>query len=65
MNENEFEMNGRRYVAAPGKRCSRCAFFDEDFNCDMAPPCESERRSDGKNVIFIEKPKPEEWGETR
>lgn len=60
MNENEFELNGKRYVAASRRRCSGCAFFDEDFNCDMIPSCESERRSDGRNVIFVEAPNPEQ-----
>lgn len=59
MNENEFEWHGKKYVAASRRRCSGCAFFDEDFNCDMIPSCESERRSDGRNVIYVELPKPE------
>lgn len=58
--ENEFELNGKRYIAASRRRCSGCAFFDEDFNCDMIPSCESERRSDGRNVIFVEAPNPEQ-----
>lgn len=63
--ENEFEWNGKRYAATLRGRCNGCAFFDEDFNCDMLPSCESERRSDGKDVIFVEMSKAEEEGETR
>lgn len=59
MNENEFEWHGKKYVAASRRRCSGCAFFDEDFNCDMIPSCESEKRFDGRNVIYVELPKPE------
>lgn len=58
MNENEFEMNGRRYVAVVNETgCNACAFFDDVF-CPMAP-CGPEGRSDGRNVIFVEVPKPE------
>lgn len=58
MNENEFKMNGRRYVAVVNETgCNACAFFDDVF-CPMAP-CGPEGRSDGRDVIFVEVPEPE------
>lgn len=57
--ENEFELNGKKYVAVPHRVCGGCAFYDNRDDCQYAPACASERRSDGRNVIFVEAPKPE------
>lgn len=51
-NDNEFELNGKRYIAAPGNVCSRCAFFHYEI-CSMVP-CSPEARADGRDVIFVE-----------
>lgn len=60
--ENEFELNGKRYIAVVNETgCNACAFFDDKF-CPMAP-CESESRSDGKDVIFVEDSKPKTNGD--
>ena len=58
-NENEFELNGKRYVAVSPKGCYGCAFFDDLDGCLHALPCSSTNRSDGRNVIYVEVPKPE------
>lgn len=64
MNENEFELNGKRYVAVSGKGdCLGCAFYDNPLDCYHSPPCAQDKRDDGRDVIFVEKPKPEEEGE--
>lgn len=58
MNENEFELNGRWYAARDTDGiCEGCAFESDKSGCDSTPPCSS-RRSDGRNVIFVEVPKP-------
>lgn len=62
-NENEFELNGRRYVAVDTTgTCEGCAFEGDKPGCDSAPPC-SARRSDGRNVIYVELPKPKTNGD--
>lgn len=59
MNENEFELNGRWYAARDTDGvCEGCAFEGDKTGCDSTPPC-STRRSDGRNVIYVEAPKPE------
>lgn len=63
-NKNEFELNGKRYVAVSHKGCYGCAFFDDPDDCRHALPCSSTNRSDGREVIWVEAPKKEE-GETR
>lgn len=58
-NENEFELNGRWYAARDTDGiCGGCAFEGDKSGCDSTPPC-STRRSDGRNVIYVEVPKPE------
>ena len=59
MNENEFERHGRRYVAVPHEGCCRCAFYDNQDDCQNAPSCTSLMRSDRRKVMFVEAPKPE------
>lgn len=62
-NENEFNLNGRRYVAVDTTgTCEGCAFEGDETGCDSTPPC-SPRRSDGRNVIYVELPKPETNGD--
>ena len=59
MNENEFELNGRWYAAVDTTgTCEGCAFEGDKTGCDSTPSC-SPRRSDGRNVIYVEIPKPE------
>nr|DAL71794.1 MAG TPA: hypothetical protein [Caudoviricetes sp.] len=59
MNENEFELNGKMYVAVDTTgTCEGCAFEGDKTGCDSTPSC-SPRRSDGRNVIYVEIPKPE------
>lgn len=64
MIENEFELNGKRYVAkyfaVDGiAACDGCAFEEDEFCRVRMPSCDSDKRSDGRNVIFVEVPKPE------
>lgn len=60
MNENEFEWGGRWYAARDTDGlCKGCAFEEDKSGCDNSPPC-STRRSDGRNVIFVEVPNPEQ-----
>lgn len=59
-NENEFELNGRWYAARDTDGvCEGCAFEGDESGCDSTPPCSSPRRSDRRNVIYVEVPKPE------
>ena len=60
-NENEFELNGKRYIAVNTTgTCEGCAFDGDELNCARTPSCSTARRSDGRNVIFVEVPKPEQ-----
>lgn len=60
MNENEFEIDGKAYVAVEKAssmvRCSYCS-FNNAFECleNPVPACGSEIRLDKRNVIFVEK----------
>ena len=65
MNENKFVRNGKEYVAAVTTgTCEGCAFNNEECifhdDYDPLPHCSAERRTDGRNVIFVEVPKPEQ-----
>lgn len=64
MIENEFELNGKRYVAkyfaVDGiAACDGCAFNNDD-PCKFFMFCCSYMREDGRGVIFVEVPKPEQ-----
>lgn len=62
-NENEFNLNGRRYVAVDTTgTCEGCVFEGDETGCGSTPPC-SPRRSDGRNVIYVELPKPKTNGD--
>lgn len=54
MNENEFELNGKKYVAKTKvfSGCKGCAFEEDQDMCDEAPLCTS------RGVIYVEKPEP-------
>lgn len=48
------------YVAvATTSTCDGCAFEEDEFCRVRMPSCDSDKRSDGRNVIFVEVPKPE------
>ena len=60
MNENELEIDGVMYIARvyTGSDCGhqqglRCA-FDSRGSCHRYP-CAPDLRTDGRNVIFVEK----------
>lgn len=59
MNENEFELNGIKYVSEPsGGECIGCAFLgcnneDCDADFDSVPPCHHIDRADEDDVIFV------------
>lgn len=65
MNENEFEFEGRVLVASDSIAfmCSGCVFAELKPNdcinlisvIGVVPRCTAEGRSDGRNVIFVEK----------
>lgn len=63
MNENEFEYNGKTYIAinAPmaGNCCQECAFSPAScmqlLDSTKIPPCTRTGRMDNRSVIFIEK----------
>lgn len=60
MNENEILINGVKYVAIPsedmhGLECADCAIRCMPYECEEAK-CRPIERSDGSNVIFVEKP---------
>ena len=64
MIENEFELNGKRYVAkyfaVDGiAACDGCAVNNDD-PCKFFMFCCSYMREDGRAVIFVEVPKPEQ-----
>lgn len=62
MNENEFELDGKVYVALPanGDSCYGCSFINHQCRVMvsdmMIPDCNERTRNDKKNVIFMEKP---------
>jgi len=58
MNENEFELDGKVYVAnhEEGLSCSSCVFLEYPCYSWKVPPCSGADRFDGKTVIFMEKP---------
>lgn len=53
-NENEFEFEGKQYIAECGHDCWLCA-MDEKDTCYAAPACTTLERADGRSVIFVEK----------
>ena len=55
MNENEFILDGKKYVAKTLDPCMGCAFssFCGRRSLYEVPPCDSERRKDGRDVIFV------------
>lgn len=61
MNENEFEIDGVKYVAKPVKQsfsqCKRCVFFINDYECKAmsngTPQCYSGFRADCRDVYFV------------
>lgn len=56
MNENEFELDGKIYVAMEQDSfpfCEGCAF--DALPCGHLPECTLNKRRDGINVIFVEK----------
>lgn len=56
MDENEFELDGKFYVAVVQNNfpfCEGCAF--EDSPCGHTPECTINKRKDETNVIFVEK----------
>lgn len=56
MDENEFEFEGKSYVAVEQDKypfCSGCAF--EFCGCSRVPECVRSKRADNVNVIFVEK----------
>lgn len=58
MSENEFELDGKVYVAVDGHRysCVSCAFSDyQCYSRRTIPGCISKERKDKRNVIFVEK----------
>lgn len=60
MNENEFELNGKVYVAVDNKECDGCAFsYGDDGSvtdgCGVCPRCYPSEREDDRSVIFVEK----------
>lgn len=61
MNQNEFQFNGKTYVAIEnngGSTCMGCAFSRLDcYNIKSIPPCLSQIREDGSCVHFVEKGK--------
>lgn len=60
MNENKFVRNGKEYVAVVStSTCDGCAFEADEFCRVRTPSCDSDKRSDGRNVIFVEAPNPE------
>lgn len=53
--ENEFNLNGRRYVAVvmdPDDACTGCVFDDEV--CPFNLSCRCNTRRDGRDIIWVE-----------
>ncbi len=59
MNENEFEYEGKKFVAIEEDGCDNC-FYGKDcallMNEGKIPACAGTGRTDKKSVIFVEKP---------
>lgn len=66
MNENEFQFNGKTYIAVDGKAgfpgyvlCRRCAFLKEFcyklVRSEKIPACLASYRKDNRDVYFVEK----------
>lgn len=61
MGENEFELDGKRYIAVGANiGCIGCAMDDlnvcpRHVKSDKVPNCAPSLRKDGRNVIFVEK----------
>lgn len=57
INENAFDFKGKSYVAQPQVNgCRSCAFFKNPFGaCERPVDCTPRGRTDGNNVIFVEK----------
>ena len=57
MSEMEFKIGKVAYAAKIENSCHGCAFDYMGEKCLKAPPCAKEQRSDGVDVIFMEKKK--------
>lgn len=59
MNENEFEYNGKTYVTAPEPEgcCVDCDLLSAcgPDGIEGIPECQSHKRVDNRDVIFVEK----------
>lgn len=57
MNENEFELDGKVYVAVDCiKSCRECAFIRNRLACAKAKKvCLSQNRADKRHVVLVEK----------
>ena len=53
--EDEFTLGGKRYVARTFNPCKGCVFSSFPGTCSQYahPPCDSERRKDGRDVFFV------------
>ena len=59
MNENEFELDGKVYVAVEHDNsgaCIECSFSGSVMCMDDKIKCIPTMRTDMRNVIFVEKP---------
>jgi len=55
MNENEFEYDGKKYIANEDGYCLDCAFYNRKPHCsEVTPSCLASERKDGVPVNFIE-----------
>ena len=57
MSEMEFKIGKVAYAAKIENSCHGCAFDYMGEKRLKAPPCAKEQRSDGVDVIFVEKKK--------
>lgn len=57
MNENEFELDGKFYVAVDVDHdsCGKCSLRAHPCYLTNFPHCASNDRKDKRNVIFVEK----------
>ena len=56
-NENEFELNGKKYVAIEeGKldNCLGCAFYTDPDGCFFSPACSASFRTDKRSMVWKE-----------
>lgn len=53
--EDEFTLGGKRYVARTFNPCKGCVFSSFPGTCSQyaRPECDSERRKDGRDVVFV------------